>query len=257
MSTLLEGLYLPGTQQARLRLMSNVGERLVGGAITAAELELFLIYFSALGVHMTEPVEGWIRRAGERCEELGFLQLGRTLKLHSKHEANHHLMMIEDTKMLTARWNRRHAQRLDAERLLALPMTPANLAYIELHESVIESDAPYCQLAIEYEIEGLSVSLGPKLVEECRRLLGDEVLEGLSFLREHVEIDVGHTHLNTAELERLLRAHPSCAEPLKNAGSAALDAYGRFLEECLTLATEQWTDVLCAGGATESADRTV
>ena len=30
-------------------------------------LELFLVHFCAAGVHMTEPVEGWIRRAGERC----------------------------------------------------------------------------------------------------------------------------------------------------------------------------------------------
>ena len=39
--------------------------------IDPALLELFLVHFCAMGVHMTEPVEGWICSAGERCAELG------------------------------------------------------------------------------------------------------------------------------------------------------------------------------------------
>ena len=42
-------------------------------------LELFLIYFSGLGVAMTEPVEGWIRRAGIGCQEMGLDELGKSL----------------------------------------------------------------------------------------------------------------------------------------------------------------------------------
>src|SRR5580704_9551237 len=44
-----------------------------------ATLEAFLIYFSALGVGMTEPVEGWIRRAGRRCQEVGLPKLAKAL----------------------------------------------------------------------------------------------------------------------------------------------------------------------------------
>jgi hypothetical protein len=85
-------------------------------------LELFLINFCAFGVGMTEPVEGWVRRAGERCEAIGLTDLGHALKTHAKHEANHHLMMIEDTKSLIAFWNeRRTGERLNAEKLLARP----------------------------------------------------------------------------------------------------------------------------------------
>src|SRR5262245_5266884 len=71
-------------------------------------LELFLIYFSGLGVAMTEPVEGWIRRAGAACQEMGLDELGRSLITHASHEANHHLMLIEDTRSLVDRWNERH-----------------------------------------------------------------------------------------------------------------------------------------------------
>jgi hypothetical protein len=40
-------------------------------------LELFLLYFSAIGAQMTQPVEDWIRRASLRCAELGFTQLAK------------------------------------------------------------------------------------------------------------------------------------------------------------------------------------
>jgi hypothetical protein len=39
-------------------------------------LEAFLIYFCALGVGMTEPVDQWIRRAGRKCGEFGDAAIG-------------------------------------------------------------------------------------------------------------------------------------------------------------------------------------
>jgi hypothetical protein len=190
---------------------------------------------------MTEPVEGWIRRAGERCKAVGLDRLGRVLQIHAGQEADHHLMMIEDTRILVERWNRRHAYALDADSLIALPATPATEAYVNLHEDIIAGETPYCQLAIEFEIEGLSVSLGPKLMLQSERLLGKEILRGLSFLREHVAVDAGHTRFNMAELEKLLSHTPGFAEPLGHAGSAALDAYAGFLSGCL-----QWARTTAA-----------
>src|SRR5882724_3609660 len=95
-------------------------------AVTAADiepllLELFLLNFAAIGVRMTEPVEGWIRRASQRCEELGDVDLGRALRGHAAAEAGHHLMMIRDTRALVDRLNARYATPLDADRLLAEP----------------------------------------------------------------------------------------------------------------------------------------
>src|SRR5262245_47308023 len=50
-------------------------------------LHIFLVYFSALGVGMTEPVESWIRRAGERCREMGLSETGAALIRHAGQEA--------------------------------------------------------------------------------------------------------------------------------------------------------------------------
>jgi hypothetical protein len=195
-------------------------------------LELFLMHFTALGVGMTEPVDGWIRRAGERCRAIGLDELGRSLVVHAKHEAGHHLMMIADTRKLVDRWNARHAQQLSADDLLALPHPPGVVRYRQLHEGVIAGDTPYCQLAIEYEIEMLSIVHGRALIASCVARLGRDIVAGLSFLEEHVEVDAGHTKFNAAELSRLVEAHPSFVPHLAAAGADALDAYAMFLGDC-------------------------
>lgn len=205
-----------------------------GGA--AEQVERFLMHFSALGVGMTEPVEGWIRRAGDACAARGLAELGDALRAHAGQEAGHEQMMIDDTRALVARWNRRRAPALDADRLLALPLTPGVVRYRQLHEAVIGGDAPYGQLAIEYEIEMLSVRVGPVFVRRCIELAGRDITECLSFIHDHVALDAGHTRFNERQLRRLLAAHPDFLVPLATAGAAALAAYGQFLDDCMEAA---------------------
>jgi len=204
-------------------------------------LERFLIYFSALGVGMTQPVEDWIRRAGGRCEELGLTELAAALQAHAKHEADHHLLMQADTRRLVERWNENHVPRLAAAALLELDPAPGVGGYRELHEAVIAGPTPYGQLAIEYEIEMLSVSFGPVLLRRCTELLGAEILHGLSFLEDHVALDAGHTHFNRLQLGRLLAQRPDFLAGLVAAGSAALDAYVVFVDDCFQLACRDAT----------------
>jgi len=187
---------------------------------------------------MTEPVEGWIRRAGERCEGMGLTDLGRSLRQHAAHEGGHHMMMIEDTRKLVARWNARRRPLLDAEALLGQPLSPGVVGYRKLHEDVIGGPAPFGQLAIEFEIENLSVVHGAPFLQRCAGRLGADVLGGLSFLEEHVALDVGHTKFNAREMDRLLQAHPDFLDPLAAAGTAALEAYAEFLADCLAVARD-------------------
>jgi pyrroloquinoline quinone (PQQ) biosynthesis protein C len=65
------------------------------------------------------------------------------------------------------------------------------------------------------------------------RVLGRETLEGLSFLKEHVQLDVGHTALNTRLMEELLQLMPENARMLAELGAQALDIYLRFLGDCM------------------------
>jgi hypothetical protein len=187
---------------------------------------------------MTEPVDGWIRRAGESCVRIGMVDVGEKLIIHARHEAGHHLMMVQDTRSLVARWNQRRFPTLDAEALMAQPPTQAMREYRQIHEDTIAGPMPGAQVAIEYEIENLSVVFAPGLMEHCKRVLGQEVMDKLSFIKEHVELDVGHTALNEVMLSKLLRDKPEHAETIGKTGARALDIYLRFYGDCMAKARQ-------------------
>jgi hypothetical protein len=236
MNELVATLYTPHLTTARRRFETGAAGVLLDPELDPLLFELFLLNYCSRGVRMTEPVEGWIFRAGQRCKEIGMTKLGVALEKHAAQEANHHLMMIADTHALVRRWNATQARPLEAEALLAVAPAPAVEAYVKMHEDVITGSEPYCQLAIEFEIERISVTWGPPLMQKCARVLGPETNATLSFLVEHVEIDQGHTKFNELQLERLLIQDQSFAPALARTGALALDIYGNFLAECLEFA---------------------
>src|ERR1700740_1172113 len=96
-------------------------------------LELFLLYFCAIGAQMTRPVEGWIRRAASRCAELGFEALAKALNQHALAESGHHLMMIADVHSLANHWNLRHSPSINADALLKQAPSDGARSYCEVH----------------------------------------------------------------------------------------------------------------------------
>lgn len=242
MATLVSSAYEPAMGPARERFATNPASSALASA-SPEFLEMFLIQFCSLGVGQTRPVENWLLRSGKRCEEVGLPELGRALRGHAKAEAGHDQMMIDDTHALVTRWNASRTPHLDAEELLNRPPTPGGLAYQRLHEDTIRSDAPYAQIAIEYEIELLPVRFGQMFLDQCQGALGVEILGALSFLREHIVLDVAHSRFNEQQLEKLLQMNPAYLDPLVRAGTAALDAYAVFLTDCVQIArtqTQSW-----------------
>jgi hypothetical protein len=195
-------------------------------------LERFLIEYCSLGVQITEPVESWIERAGRRCVEIGLPEVGTALLGHAVHEAGHHLMFMDDTRKLVDHWNARYGQQLDADRLFHRGPTRSMQHYIALHEETIKGPLPFGQVAIELEIERLSVVLVPKLLSQVERVLGKTVTGSLTFLSSHGELDIGHTHLNTRIMESLLNLRPEAAGDLARIGAEAMFIYLAFFEEC-------------------------
>jgi hypothetical protein len=196
----------------------------------------FLLHFSALSVPVTEPVEGWIRRAGERCEGLGLREIGSALRSHSKAEAGHHQYHIDDFVNLVRFWHRRWGLQVDSNAIRTHGVTSGGERYSRIHEETIAGPTPYCQFAIEYEIEQLPLQYGQRFVENCVRLLGREILECMSFATSHIEFDVGHTKFNAHFLGRMIADSADRLAPLVKAGAAALDAFGEHLTECMALA---------------------
>jgi hypothetical protein len=201
-------------------------------------LELFLLHFCALGSQMTEPVEGWIRRAAGRCANMGLAELAHALNGHAQAEAGHHLLMIADVTSLAARWNARRKPSVDARKLLNQPSTPGVLQYCKVHEDNIASDTPYAQIAIEYEVEMLPLRYGKLLLTRCVEMLGGDILPCLSFVTQHIYWDVGHTNFNARVIAKLIDVDPSSMPALVSAGTTALDAYAQFLGDCTELADQ-------------------
>jgi hypothetical protein len=221
----------------RQRCLERPGLRvLLDRAIAPQLLHRFLIEFCARGVQMTAPVADWIERAGDGCFKLGLHTLGDALRAHARHEAGHDQLFVADTLRLVTQYNATYQAALDVRRLLGQPPTPAIARYVELHESTIAGSAPYGQVAIELEIEQLSIEVGPLLLDQIDRVLGSSLRESLSFLVEHVALDAGHTALNRRMLLGLLSERPSALAALIETGALALTVYLDFLEECLATA---------------------
>jgi hypothetical protein len=221
---------------ARERFAVSPGIQAIESTSDDVFLELFLLNFCALGSQMTEPVEGWIRRAAERCAAIGVSELAVALVGHAQAEAGHHLMMRADLRSLAARWNARRKPVVDADKLLNQTLTPGVLHYCKVHEENIAGDTPFAQIAIEYEIETLPLRYGEPLLNRCVEMLGAEILPCLSFVTEHIVLDVGHTNFNARWIARLIGLRSSSTPALVSAGTAALDAYAEFLGDCVQLA---------------------
>src|ERR1700733_3857359 len=153
--------------QARERFEANSGLNAIRSSNNPRFLEAFLLYFSAIGAQMTEPVESWIRRAADRCSALGLPELGEALTRHARAEAGHHLMMIADLRSLAGHWNLGHTPPVDAEELLRLAPSYGASGYCLVHEENIAGNTPYAQIAIEYEIEQLPLRYGGLFVARC------------------------------------------------------------------------------------------
>ena len=221
---------------ARERFELSIGLNAVRSNDDPRFLEAFLLHFCAIGAQMTEPVESWIRRAASRCASLGISYLAEALTQHAQAEAGHHLMLIGDLRSLARHWNSRQEPPVDAEELLHMPPSLGATRYCLVHEENIAGDSPYAQIAIEYEIEQLPLHYGGIFVARCLEIFGPGILSSLSFVTEHIDLDIGHTKFNAQQLSKLIEQVPESLTPLVAAGSAALDAYAQFLTDCAELA---------------------
>ena len=237
---LLKMQYEPHALPARTLLDTDPALcRLMDPSIQPAVLERFLIEWMARAVYMTEPVDGWIRRTGQRCIELGMEKLGKQLITHAKSETGHHLMTLEDARVLVEHWNARYSPQLSMEELVAQAPTGSMREYRQIHDEAIEGPYPVGQIAIEREVGYLAVYFGPRLVKQVETVLGQEVAGKLTFLNEHVAVDVGHTLLNEKMLEEAITRSPEQGRIYAETGARAMTAYIHFLGECLRIAEAQ------------------
>lgn len=216
-------------------------KEMLAGSVDCQLTELFLIYWSTLSAGLTEPIPEYLKQAGEKCREKGLVEMGRFFYEHAKEEDGHDGWAEKDVHKLVSRWNQRHPERkLDPVELLSRKKSPAVKRYHQLHEEVIQGDTPYGELAIDVEIELITVKFGPRMIWQCIRKAGPRILWDMSFLREHVRFDFGHTDHNFKTVDSLLKEQPGFLGPLADAGKRALKAYGDFLQDVMDYAKEEY-----------------
>jgi hypothetical protein len=232
--SLVKELYEPYVLSARARISTDpVMRRLVDPAIAPEVLERFFIQYHALGVYMTEPLEGWNRRAGHRSLLLSLDTIGKSLLAHAKQASGLSQAMAEDVRELVRRWNLTHRPLLHAERLLSQYPTDTMRAYRQLVEETLTGELPPAQIAIEFELSRLTQMLGPHLLANVGRVLGREVLEGLSSLKEQSQPDAARSLNQARMMEELVRTMPENARMLAELAAEAIELNLRFTEDCL------------------------
>ena len=70
---------------------------------------------------------------------------------------------------------------------------------------------------------------GKQIIEHTVNVLGKEILSCLSFLDDHVTIDVAHTDFNRKVLQNFLNEEPQALSHLVEAGTQSLKTYGACL----------------------------
>lgn len=210
-------------------------------------LKLFMIYWSALSAGISEPIPQYFKRASERCEEKGLVDMARFFYKHAGEEDGHDNWATEDVKKLVEAWNQEVPSfQLDSKELLAKRMSPAVKRYHALHERVIESNSPWDELAIAVEIELISTTYGPILLEDWIESMGQDSLPSISFLHEHVTADVGHTETNFEVVHNLLAQHPEFVSSLVVTARDALISYADFLEDAMHYAKNAYAQAFKA-----------
>jgi len=199
-------------------------------------LLLYWLYYSVFGISMTTPVESWIEGAGIKCQRLGYDQLGKNLVKHACHESGHEKMMEADVHSLLSIWNDSFPDTIHPSEFNGLDILQSVKDYIDLHERNIDGDTPYGQIAIEYEIERIAVVLGPKLLSITEKVFPQLLVNSLSFMTHHVEIDSAHTVFNQSVIMDFTAAYPGSVDHLVRIGECALSAYSRFIVDCVCLA---------------------
>ena len=223
---------------ARQRFANSSGVRTLLSRGEAQFFHSFLLYFCSLGFRMTEPVEGWIRRAADKCAGLGLTTISRVLAAHAQAERGHHLMMIADLRALADLWNRQYRPSADPDALFAQAPSPGVTRYCKIHEDNLAGATPYAQVAIEYEIEMLPLRFGEAFMTRCADVLGPDILSCLSFVTSHIQLDVAHTKTNAWAMAEVFREVPGSTPVLAAAGAAVLDAYAEYLDDCVSLAKQ-------------------
>lgn len=227
-------------QPERAHLLKSAGINHFMTETSHKKLHAYLLAWTCFSIKMTEQVESWITRSGESCQKKNFNLVGERLKYHASQEAEHDNLLKNDLKFLIQKWNDYYSDQLTEADILKIGAPLFTNEYVNLHENTINGEHPYTQVAIEYEIERISIMFGPFIIENIIYTLGSSFNAGITFLTEHVLLDQGHTKFNIDLLEKCFTSGADL-DQLINTGRKALQIYAGFLNDCMKISNQLCT----------------
>ncbi|MBI4375427.1 MAG: hypothetical protein HY549_03160 [Elusimicrobia bacterium] len=192
----------------------------------------FLIQFSAIGATLVKRVPEWIERARQACRQRCLEIPGPASICDPEEERGHDQWYRHDLEALIRRFAPSSKDRI--EEIIADASRASCIAqYVRVNEGAITGPFPLEWFSIQYEIELLSLALGPRFIAHTVRELGPEILTCLSFVSGHGGADIEHARENVGLMNRLLESWPGKVESFVRVGQDALESYIRYFEESL------------------------
>ena len=193
-------------------------------------LAFFLVNQCALGTTMMTDNESCTQQAGLRCQQLGYPNIGETLINQAKHQAKHLQLITKDFHALINWLNQKYKLNINADKYLKkLTITPSVKKYCALNEVNAHNETPYCQMAINYEVERLSTVHGFTLVNLCILKLGPSALKQLSLIRHLTKHNPKQSQSSKHQMQQLLDKCPQALTKLVATANATLQAYAEFI----------------------------
>jgi hypothetical protein len=222
--------------EARVTLAHRL-TRLVQEA-TRENLGFFLIYYTALGADMADPMDKILHKASKRCRKLEYSMLADAFDQQAGEAIQHCRAMKDDTKIWLDWWNKKHQLNLSAKDYLRHPSMPSIQASRDLHEDIVAYQSPYAELAIAYELQRTEMIHSFTLIKLAILKFGTGALRRLGFIRRAIQLK-HHKPINKKLLMDFLQENPETRAAMIEKARASLLIYGDFLEECFSLAEHE------------------
>lgn len=232
--------YEPRVLAARSALENDpVIAEILSPHVSPLLLESFLIEWMARSPYMTDPIPGWVRKAGELALVLGQKRIGAALVEYTRREEENESPDGKNFRSVVRAFNERNGAQLDAVTLLSERPTVTMRAYRILHEEVLAADLSIGEVAMVYELERASSVFTLALLVAVQRVLGPEAALRLSAMRRRAPYAVERTAFLGRALAEILDQAPHAAEQLGELGAGALDIQRHFLRECVEAAYQR------------------
>lgn len=205
-------------------------------------VELFLIYFSAVGTHMVASIPEWTENLANRFAEKRLDHLAKHLRQHAKEEVGHINWHRSDVRFLVAHYNQKYGTSLDANAIFAEGNQPCVKRYFDTYSLAMRDNMIHQSMGMFYETELMAFTQAPHFVGFCVQELGFKIMKGLSFLQGHMVADIKHVQENTENMQEVLNNSTEKERELKEMvqlGQETIEVYVDYFNQVMNLAEAQ------------------